>query len=357
MKSFAVPSVYEALNLVMKYYPDNFNAKAMVEIETLFAHCLEGLSADSEKFLSSLFIKSLRNHLGYTSLDENIYLKKYEIPQIQLFDLLIKEFPFVKISQQIVNGAIINLMRDSEEMVLVDIGIGQATQIANLVELSGDLKQLKKLQIVGVEPSERALMHAKRTMENLNEKTNFEIEFLGINDFIENIDLKKHVNSQGKIIVNASLALHHIQLSEKRFEVLKMIKSLNPLALFMVEPNVDHFEPNFYRRFQNCYQHFYAVFQVIDKLNLSEDDKNAFKLFYGREIDDIIGKHESTRFEKHEPAYRWIEKLEQSGFQAKTDFFAFPIETPIGLKIDIHKEGFLGFTFGNETVLSIIYAN
>ncbi|MDF1551356.1 MAG: hypothetical protein P1P88_26275, partial [Bacteroidales bacterium] len=233
----------------------------------------------------------------------------------------------------------------------------QGTQLSNLISLSGDLKTLKKLKIVGVEPFEQALMQAEKTINAHNQKTTFDIEFQGINDFIENIDLRKYIDTKGKVIVNASLALHHIQSSDLRFNALKMVKSINPAAFILVEPNVDHFEPNFYRRFQNCYQHFYAVFQVIDKLNLSKDDKNAFKLFYGREIDDIIGKHEENRFEKHEPAYRWIEKLKYSGFNLKTDFFSFPIETPHGLKIDFQSEGFLGFSYGNETVLSIIYAN
>lgn len=354
MKSFAIPSVYEALNLVMKYYPDNFNEKARVEIETLFAHCLDGLSDDSEKFLSSLFIKSLKNRIGYTSANDNIYLQKYEVPQIELFNLLIKEFPFVTLSQQIVNGAILNQMQNCEEVTLVDIGIGQGTQMLNLIELAKPLKTLKTLHIVGIEPFPDALEIAKKAINHAKNETSFDITFTEINDFAETADFSFPV--KGKLIINASLALHHIQYSEDRFATLKKLKQLKPDAFILIEPNVDHSEPNFYRRFQNCYQHFYNVFQVIDKLNLSKEHKNAFKLFYGREIEDIIGKQESSRFEKHDSAFRWIEKLNQVGFELKTDFFEFPIETPIGLKIGIHPEGFLGFTHGTETVLAIMYA-
>ncbi|MGE4288572.1 MAG: GRAS family protein [Salinivirgaceae bacterium] len=356
MKSFAIPSVYEALNLVMKYYPDNFNEKARVEIETLFAHCLEGLSDDSEKFLSSLFIKSLKNHISFTSINENIYLKKYEVSQIELFDMLIKKFPFVTISQQIVNGAILNEMQDCSEVTIIDIGIGQGTQMANLIELATDLPVLKKLHVVGIEPSADALANAENNLKLLGESAPFTIHFYGVNAFAENFDFKIPAPEGDKIIVNASLALHHIQTSENRFATLQKIKNLKPDAFFLIEPNVDHFEPNFYRRFQNCYQHFYSIFQVIDKLDLKPDYKNAFKLFYGREIEDIIGKQDSSRFEKHEPAFRWIEKLNQAGFKLNTNYFDFPVETPIGLKIAMHPEGFLGFTYGTETVLAIMYA-
>jgi SAM-dependent methyltransferase len=270
--------------------------------------------------------------------------------------MLIKKFPFVTISQQIVNGAILNEMQDCSEVTIIDIGIGQGTQMANLIELATDLPVLKKLHVVGIEPSSAALANAENALKLLAEKAPFAIQFYGVNAFAENFDFKIPAPKSDKIIVNASLALHHIQTSENRFATLQKIKNLQPAAFFLIEPNVDHFEPNFYRRFQNCYQHFYSIFQVIDKLDLKPDYKNAFKLFYGREIEDIIGKQDNSRFEKHEPAFRWIEKMNRTGFELNTNYFDFPVETPIGLKIAMHPERFLGFTYGTETVLAIMYA-
>ena len=356
MLSFSIPSSYEALNLVMKYYPDNFSEKAKVEIETLFAHCLEGLSDDSEKFLSTLFIKSLKNYIGPTSINEHIYLKKYEIPQIQLFNILIREFPFVRISQQITNGIIVNLLKQNEYVTIIDIGIGQGTQIKNLIELSKGMDNLKKLKIVGIEPFNEALIKAEESICALREQVPFELVFCGINSFAESTDFGQFANEPGAVIVNASLALHHIQSLEQRSEVISKIRAIHPLAFLMIEPNVDHYEPDFYRRFQNCYRHFYSIFQVIDRLDIDIIDKNALKLFFGREIEDIIGKRDGDRYERHEPAYRWIEKLRQSDFKIKSDYFEMPIETQMGIKIQFQKEGFLGFTFESETVLSIIYA-
>lgn len=356
MLSFTIPSVYEALNLVMKNYPDNFNEKAKVEIETLFAHCLDGLSNDSEKFLSTLFIKSLKNYIGATTIDEHIYLRKYEIPQIQLFNILIKEFPFVATGQQITNDIIADLLKNEKEATIIDIGIGQGTQIKNLLGLSHKFTRLTKLKIIGIEPFADALNKASVSIAAFSKDLPFEVEFTGINDFAEKVDFDQFKNERGAVIVNASLALHHIQSLSQRYDVIAKIKNIQPRAFLLIEPNVDHFESNFYRRFQNCYQHFYHIFKVIDRLEIKQDDKNALKLFFGREIEDIMGKKEEDRYERHEPAYRWIEKLKQTGFNIVSKFPELPSLSKTGINIDVHEEGFLGFTYGSETILSIIYA-
>jgi hypothetical protein len=228
--------------------------------------------------------------------------------------------------------------------------------VVNLINSTEELYHLKKMHVVGIEPSAEALKKAEKAIMSLNKDTQFEIDFIAINGFVENLDLKSLIQPKGKTIVNASLALHHIQTSEKRFNTLKALNELKPHAFLLTEPNVDHFEPNFYRRFENCYQHFYNIFRVIDKLELDKNTQNAFKMFYGREIEDIIGKNEENRFEKHEPAFRWIEKLKQVGFEVKGGFFRYPNKTVADLKINFHDEGFLGFTHESETILAIIYA-
>lgn len=356
MLSFTIPSVYEALNVVMKNYPDNFNEKAKVEIETLFAHCLDGLSNDSEKFLSTLFIKSLKNYIGSTTIDEHIYLRKYEIPQIQLFNILIKEFPFVATGQQITNDIIIDLLKHEKEATIIDIGIGQGTQIINLLKHANKLTKLTRLKIIGIEPFADALLKASESIGTFGKDLPFEIKFIGINDFAEHVNFGQFKNGTEAVIVNASLALHHIQSLSKRYDVITSIKNIKPRAFLLIEPNVDHFESNFYRRFQNCYQHFYHIFKVIDRLQIQQDDKNALKLFFGREIEDIMGKKEEDRYERHEPAYRWIEKLKQTGFTTLCEFPELPSLSKTGIKIEVHQDGFLGFTYESETILSIIYA-
>lgn len=350
--------IFFSLSRFMKLAPNQFDTLTKLEIESFFEYCKDGMDYDSEKLLATLLIKALNKRIHSESIGENIYLGKYEVSQIQLFNILIEKFPFVRFSQQITNSAIVDAMQDSPEVTIVDIGIGQGTQVVNIIEAAKNLPHLKKLHIVGIEPFGDALETAGKMILSYNGKVPFDIEFTGIHDFVENVDFAAIKNLSGKKIVNASLALHHIQSGAQRTETLAKIRLINPDAFILIEPNVNHYEPDFYARFHNCYNHFYSIFQVIDRIeNTSIAEKNALKLFFGREIEDIIGKPEQDRYEKHEPATHWIERLTENSFSVQNDFLKSPVHAGCGVEIKYHREGFLGFTFEQETVLAVIYAN
>lgn len=348
--------IFETLSQMMRLSPEQFNEQAKTEVESLFAHCTVGMETDSQKLLATLMIKALNKKIRSESIGENIYLNKYEISQIQLFNILIEQFPFVKYSQIITNNATVDIIRQHSEVTIVDIGIGQGTQMVNIIESCKNLVHLNKLVIVGIEPFAEALQKAEATILSYQGKLPFEIEFAGIHDVAENVDFEVIPNLSGAIIVNASLALHHIQSEQQRSETIARIKQINPTALLLIEPNVNHYEPDFHQRFVNCYHHFYRIFQVIDRIDIEQKDKNALKLFFGREIEDIIGKEEKDRFEKHEPATHWIERLNQNKFSVRNEFLRPPLPSVCGVKIDHHQEGYLGFTFEDETVLAVIFA-
>lgn len=335
---------------------EKFNFQNRNDLESLYAYSIDGMEYDSEKFLISLFIKALNNKLNHESLNEHIYLKNFEIPQIKLFDILIDKFPFVKNSQAIINNSIIEIIKKHNEICIIDIGIGLGTQMINVLESVKDFKHLTKIQIIGIEPYEEALASAKKNIEAYNDLTNFEIEFLAVKDFAECVDYNQLPITANAIVVNASLALHHIQSQELRMKTIQNIKELNPLAFILTEPNVNHFECDFYQRYQNCYNHFYAIFRVIDQLDIDQNDKNALKQFFGREIEDIIGKSEENRYERHEKATQWTSRLTSAGFKLNTEFVNTPIPVQFGVKTDFHSSGYLGFTYEKETVLAVIYA-
>jgi hypothetical protein len=360
MHTFPSPKIYDALDCIMSYYPDRYTEIAKVEIETLLNHCVQGIHNDSEKFLTTLVIKALHNLIGPTGIDEHIYLKKYEITQIELFNLLIKEFPFVKWGHEIVNDLICNKLNDLDHAIIIDIGIGQGIQMINLLNKLKQNKSLKQLVLLGIEPFDDALSTSVQNMNKIKDDLPFNFRFIPLQAFIQNIDLKILENCigefEGEIIVNSSLAMHHIQTLEERIRVLGIMRTLNPIFIVLAEPNTDHFEPDFYRRFRNCYQHFYHIFQVVDSLDIDNQSKNGLKMFFGREIEDIIGRNNEERYEKHEPAYRWIEKLVNSGFVIRNHFIDNLPFIGGGVEIGFNDQGFLGFTFASETLLSIIYA-
>lgn len=360
MRTFPSPKIYDALDYIMSYYPDKFTEQARTEVEMLLDHCLEDLGNNSEKFLSTLMIKALRHLIGPSGIDEHIYLKKYEITQIELFNVLIKEFPFVKWGHELSNALMYKKLKNSRKAVIIDVGIGQGIQMQHLLDKLDISKDIKEVVVIGIEPFNEALQTAGDLLNDIAKEVSYKLEFVPLNIFMQDLnpsELQEIVGRyEGDIIINASLALHHIQSLEERINVITALRSLNPVGIVLMEPNIDHFEPDFNRRFQNCFQHFYHIFQVIDNLPVESKAKNGLKLFFGREIEDIIGKDNEDRYEKHEPAFRWIEKLNSCGFIVRNEFLEDLPEINSGIDLGYLEAGFLGFTYKSETVLSIIFA-
>ncbi len=355
--TIAKPDLFLSLSGLIDKNLNSIRPDAKNELESLFAYCREGMETDSQKFLATILIKALNKTIQSESINENIYQKQYEVPQIHLFNILIEKFPYVKYSQQIINTAIADIIKKNEEVTIIDIGVGLGTQMVNIIELSKEFSHLKKLRIIGIEPFEEALNIAEAKINSWQGKVPFTLDFVAVKEYAEKVDFTSFKTLEGTVIVNASLALHHIQSDAQRNATIANIKSIKPAAFILTEPNVNHFEPSLYRRFTNCYHHFYSLFQVIDQLEIDNNEKNALKLFFGREIEDILGKPEKDRFEKHEPATHWIKRLQENQFTIQNELLVIPANLKLGVEIKYHNEGFLGFTFDQETALAVIYAN
>jgi len=347
---------FEIQNLLEKAENNGFAANEN-ELTALYDHVAKNMEMDSACFLGTLMLNTFIKSRSGKLTCENIYLTQYDVPQIRLFDILIDKLPYVKYSQQMVNRQIASLFANVEEGALLDIGIGLGTQVCNVLELLKDNASLKKLVITGIEPGSEALLKAEKQVMEMQPQLPFRIEFRGIPGFAENMDLSAIDYGAENLIVNASLALHHIQKSESRNRLLSQVKLLNPMAFFLVEPNVNHFEPDFMKRFRNSFNHFYNLFKTIDGLEIEPNEKSALKLFFGREIEDILGKTETDRFEKHEPASNWIERLASTGYTLSSEQLSIPVQSEAGVNIRYSDPGFVGFSFENETILSVIYAS
>jgi hypothetical protein len=349
--------IHAALHRCVKHVTGNAARAHIPEFESLFAECRSGMETDSEKMLGYLILKTLNRNVQSRSISDNLYLSRNGIAQIQLFNTLIRKFPFVQFSQQIANNMIVNAMRGKEAVTLIDIGIGQGTQVAAIIQLAKRLTTLKRLTVVGIEPFTDALKTAELMVLSKQDECAFALDFVAVHGFAEDTDFEAFRSYGGSIIVNASLALHHIQMDEARTETLARIKALNPEAFILTEPDVDHFETDLDRRFQNCYRHFLHIFRVIDTLDASQESKNELKLFFGREIEDILGKEEIQRFEKHEPAKRWATRLKACKFDLNNRYISFPLVTEADVHIQPHHDGYLGFSYQKENILAVFYAN
>lgn len=350
-------TIFESLQEIMSQVETSNQHNLQTDIQAFSEYCHLGIDDDSEKLLSTIYLNALRTKLHSTGLHENHYEKKFEVSQIELFDILIHKFPYVKYGQEIVNQSILECMNHKEVVTLVDIGCGLGTQMVHIIQHAAQLTSLQKLVIIGIEPFPEALKQAEEQIKIAGCDKHFSVEFKPIIEKAEYVDYNSMMNLEGFIIVNASLALHHIQTWEQRRITLQGIKQLQADAFFLTEPNSDHTTSNFMKRFQNSYNHFLSLFKVIDLLDIETRYKQALKLFFGREIEDIIGKPEVDRFEKHALASDWLTLLREVGFTFNTSFFKDQFLADPGVSIALHPEGYIGFTFEQETALAIMLCN
>jgi uncharacterized tellurite resistance protein B-like protein len=281
----------------------------------------EPVSVTSYVFGAALAARSAPSVAG----EANLYLRRFDVPQIHLFNLL-AQLPFVGLTSEIANRCIAQELVGRSEATIIDIGIGTGRQMTALLEQIKMAGSAPRLTIVGIEPADWALEVAKGNILGEAQRLGIDVTFEPICAVVERVTRSEWSRlarlSTDRPVINASFALHLIGDIDKRDvrdDVLLRLRSLNPSLVVVSESNVDHLESDFLRRFDNCLGYFSRVFESIDALPFEQHDKDALKVcFFGREVVDIVGGAE-TRSERHESTSQWHARLARTGYSARID--------------------------------------
>ena len=308
--------------------PDTLSETDKAELERIYQQSLAMID-NGEAMFGYILSKAMRKHVVGGQSEEHLYVHQFEIPQIRLFELMIQQLPLATLTQVCANELIINSLKELKQPVLMDIGIGTGMQTVNMLQLLSRQKQLKvkHLTVVGIEPFKEALQAAEKSFAAL--ELPFQLTFILHTDFIEKMSLAEIQallpSDYDGLIINASFALHHIQSESQREVVFGYIQKLKSLAFVLSEPVSDHFEPHYATRFQNAVHHYGLVFEVIDSLSITDKEKSALKLFFSREIDDVLGHSESVRVEKQYAASQWLQLFKKTGFSLNKPLTSFEV--------------------------------
>jgi SAM-dependent methyltransferase len=325
---------------------------------------LEGRPDDLTAYI---FAAALTKAAAGRGVDEaHIYLRDYDVPQIHLFDLLATRVPFVSLAGPVANHILFEKMKGRDEVVLLDVGCGTGRQAAALIDkLAAEGAWPRRFTVVGIEPSLETLKLAESTILERARALKVELYFHGIHGLAENLtdeDWAAIRRFRGDLFVSEAFAVHHIaghteeETSRLRDQVLSRIRSLDPVAFVLAEPNSDHNEPDFFRRLTNCFHHFSVGFRVIDQLGISQRDKNALKVcFFGREIEDIVGNSDANRRERHESTASWVRRLTAAGFRVETGFPFLSEYKPPVIEVKEYRDH-VGFDYEGESIVSVLCA-
>ncbi len=183
----AIDDFYLLSNAAMLIEKGNFEEASFIlkpfiqKYQTTLHH-----GADLKKYI---FASSLLRRINEKQNDfVNIYLKQFDINQIDLFNLMGKAFPFVTLANEIANNIIAETTAGNEHFTLVDIGIGTGRQIVSLLPLlHTNQNQLKKITIIGIEPNADNLRKAGEAICKAATHCHVEVNWIPINKKMEDL--------------------------------------------------------------------------------------------------------------------------------------------------------------------------
>lgn len=134
--------------------------------------------------------------------------------------------------------------------------------------LAAQFPALCRLEVVGIDLCPAGLQIAREAVHNAGSEAGITVTFTPICNFMEKIPAQDWRDlGKKKTIVLASLALHHVDPTERRTVLSTIAKEVNPSAMIIVEGHVNHASSSLVERFLSSWSHYSMVWEIIDNVN------------------------------------------------------------------------------------------
>jgi hypothetical protein len=292
----------------------------------------------------------------------NLYLRQFETTQISLFNLLAQHLPTVQMAGPLANEVLAGYVGGNDEVTLLDVGIGSGRQEVALLYLLAMQRRLpRKLNVIAIEPDAGSLLEAGESLAETALMLGVDLEFHPVHKVVEELDDAdwRFFGSFGApLVVLSAFSVHHVRSTGRdnaRDAFFRRLRTLAPDAVVLCEPSSNHDSPSLRERFAAAWHHFGLTFRLIDGLEIGDTEKSAMKMFFAREIEDILANAEETRCERHEPVDAWVRRLRDAGFVPCGDFGMISTRAAGPVRVAA-RNGYLGLDYGDETLVAIVCA-
>ncbi|XWS15210.1 hypothetical protein CRYUN_Cryun35bG0075000 [Craigia yunnanensis] len=249
--------------------------------------------------------------------------------RLAAMQILFEVCPCFKFGFMAANGAIIEAFKDEKRVHIIDFDINQGSQYITLIQTIA--KQPGKpphLRLTGVDDPESVqrlnggLEIVGLRLEKLAEALGVLFEFQAVASRTSLITPSMLDCRPGEaLIVNFAFQLHHmpdesVSTINQRDQLLRMVKSLNPKLVTVVEQDVNTNTTPFFPRFIEAYSYYSAVFESLDATlpRESQDRMNVERQCLARDIVNIIACEGEERIERYEVAGKWRARMTMAGF-------------------------------------------
>ncbi|KAB1199112.1 Scarecrow-like transcription factor PAT1 [Morella rubra] len=285
-------------------------------IQRLGAYMLEGLVARLASSGSSIY-KALR-----CKEPAGAELLSY-------MHLLYEVCPYFKFGYLSANGAIAEAMKDESQVHIIDFQIAQGSQWVTLIQgLAARHGGPPQIRITGIDDSTSSYARGGgldivgRRLARLAESCKVPFEFNAAGISASEIQLEDLGVRHGEAIaVNFALVLHHVpdesvSSQNHRDRLLRLIKSLSPKVVTLVEQESNNNTAPFFHRFLETMNYYGAIFESLDATLPREHREriNVEQHCLAREVVNIIACEGAERVERHELLGKWRSRFTMAGF-------------------------------------------
>ncbi|KAL6999926.1 DNA topoisomerase 2-associated protein pat1 [Sarracenia purpurea var. burkii] len=285
-------------------------------IQRLGAYMLEGLVA---RLASSgnLIYKTLRCK------------EQASIELLSCMHILYEVCPYLKFGYMSANGAIAEAMKDENRVHIIDFQIAQGSQWVTLIQaFAARPGGPPHIRITGIDDTTSAyargggLNIVGQMLSRLAESFKVPFEFHGaaISDCevrLENLGIQPGE----ALAVNFAFMLHHmpdesVSTRNHRDRLLRLVKSLSPKVVTIVEQESNTNTAAFFPRFQEALEYYAAMFESID-VTLPREHKeriNVEQHCLARDVVNVIACEGIERVERHELLGKWKSRFKMAGF-------------------------------------------
>ncbi|XP_059661193.1 scarecrow-like protein 21 [Cornus florida] len=285
-------------------------------IQRLGAYMLEGLVARLASSGSSIY-KSLRGKEPASAELRSYMYSLYEV------------CPYLKFGYMSANGAIAEAMKDEKRVHIIDFRISQGCQWVSLIQaFAARPGGPPHIRITGIDDSTSAYARGgglNIVGERLSRlaksfKVPFEFHAAVISDSEVRLG-NLGIRSGEALAVNFAFVLHHmpdesVGTQNRRDQLLRLVKSLSPKVVTLVEQEFNTNTAAFFPRFIEALNYYTAMFESID-VTLQREHKeriNVEQHCLARDVVSVIACEGTERVERHELFGKWKSRFRMAGF-------------------------------------------
>ncbi|KAI3464605.1 hypothetical protein Pfo_021268 [Paulownia fortunei] len=251
--------------------------------------------------------------------------------RLSAMQVLFEVCPCFRFGFMAANGAILEAFKDEKRVHIIDFDINQGSQYYTLLQtLAKTPGKRPHVRLTGVDDPEsvqRAVGGLKiigQRLEQLAEDLQLSFEFHAVAAETALVSPSILDCQPGEaLVVNFAFQLHHmpdesVSTVNLRDQLLRMVKSLKPKLVTVVEQDVNTNTAPFLSRFAEAYNYYSAVFESLDATLArdSQDRMNVEKQCLARDIINVVACEGEERIERYEVAGKWRARMSMAGFSS-----------------------------------------